>query len=715
VKKDMTDHKYDILVVYNDNQDIIIENIDHKEIVFFRSTKIQSKNQTLGWVINSMPDALEKRFEVKFFDKYDLLNEGNTDKTYFKNHLPELQIGMIIRVKLGDFTNKEQEISKISNSQSTEKTSSGSSFFDTSSNIYPFEVQNSTITAATYNESYYNQYFDDRKRKFWAPSPRKDDDITISLKSRAKSLPKDLSIRQNSARLHVGGKDVDDKLLVKGGPRSNSLTRIRSDCQQRLAIQCLMDSADDHEDEDGLNGTVVLGSHKKLSFNCQTVSGQSEEFNDDSHFNASTIEELTADQISRMGFLSDETHDELEEESSDEQWISYHDSLNIQHEVSIGLHETINDLDNELSVSNRPQASTLAHENIGTMKSLVQFSGSSGEDDDEQGDILMLGRPVMRQTSWNFHRSETQTYDELEEKDNDEFWMAVESKDERNEEDVFENLFDKIVKGSVLGQSGEDEEKNDEISGQYDGRDEGTPRNNACWMNTESKDDRAPHGVDENDSPWNQHTEVKSDIRNPLTLQTPMQSPIQSQRKISRNYSINVESYDEVDNEVDDEPWLEAEEKDDGPLHGNTLWMAAESKDDQDVYGDSSWVNPESKDDRDEQTPHTGNGLWVIYESEDDRDDRPPQFSKEWMSTESKDDRDEQTHHTSRQWSFNESKDEGIPYGNELWVISESEDDRDFGTPCIESQDEHSPHNDRLIYIYIYIYMYIYIYIYIYI
>jgi hypothetical protein len=76
--KYLTDYQYDILMVYSDNRDIILENIDHQDIVFFRRTNKQSKDQPLGWVINCVPDALEKRFEVKFFDRYDLLNEGNS-------------------------------------------------------------------------------------------------------------------------------------------------------------------------------------------------------------------------------------------------------------------------------------------------------------------------------------------------------------------------------------------------------------------------------------------------------------------------------------------------------------------------------------------------------------------------------------------------------------------------------------------------------------
>eukprot|EP00596_Hydrurales_sp_CCMP1899_P003571 CAMPEP_0119051136 /NCGR_PEP_ID=MMETSP1177-20130426/72856_1 /TAXON_ID=2985 /ORGANISM="Ochromonas sp, Strain CCMP1899" /LENGTH=814 /DNA_ID=CAMNT_0007030245 /DNA_START=432 /DNA_END=2877 /DNA_ORIENTATION=- len=116
--------KYDVLVMINDEQEALLENINHEDIVFFRRTKIEAEDQTLAWMTNVTCIALEKRFEVKFFDKYelyvgslkgkdnrknyqdasksDLLNDGEIE------HGRDMLQGMIIRVKLKD--NKDDPI-----------------------------------------------------------------------------------------------------------------------------------------------------------------------------------------------------------------------------------------------------------------------------------------------------------------------------------------------------------------------------------------------------------------------------------------------------------------------------------------------------------------------------------------------------------------------------------------------------------------------------
>jgi hypothetical protein len=102
-------HKYDIFLII-DNDEVIIENINHDDIVYFRRTWIEEDHHKLNWIINANRDVLEKRFEVKFFDHYDLLNtEGMTDIDDGKTedgsnadaslYKAKMHTGMIIRVK----------------------------------------------------------------------------------------------------------------------------------------------------------------------------------------------------------------------------------------------------------------------------------------------------------------------------------------------------------------------------------------------------------------------------------------------------------------------------------------------------------------------------------------------------------------------------------------------------------------------------------------
>ena len=108
---------YDILVVLSEDEEAIIENVRHEDIAFFRRTEAKDNDvQTLVWMMNATSDALEKRFEVQFFDQFDLLGESGLDAK--ENHIghavvgdklvtkeiyaheAKLHMGMIIRVKL---------------------------------------------------------------------------------------------------------------------------------------------------------------------------------------------------------------------------------------------------------------------------------------------------------------------------------------------------------------------------------------------------------------------------------------------------------------------------------------------------------------------------------------------------------------------------------------------------------------------------------------
>ena len=107
-------HLYDILMVLNEDEEAIIENIRHEDIVFFRRTNCENENQSYTWMMNATSDLLEKRFEVQFLDQYDLLGQGGDngldslghavlgDKLVTKEvyvHEAKLHTGMIIKVK----------------------------------------------------------------------------------------------------------------------------------------------------------------------------------------------------------------------------------------------------------------------------------------------------------------------------------------------------------------------------------------------------------------------------------------------------------------------------------------------------------------------------------------------------------------------------------------------------------------------------------------
>lgn len=204
-KKKLNGHKYDILVVLDDDTEAILENINHEDIAFFRRTWIQSEDQTLGWMINATAEALDKRFEVKFLDKYGLLysgvvdEEGNkimTEKEKIESHIhaTELQIGMILRVQLARGSPLSKNTSMGSRDQS--KTRLNSEFEDMSnsseilpkrklsrliSNAYPHSVRIAVDSAGA--DDHYTSDFEKRnnfktsfRRHFFDESEEKDDD-----------------------------------------------------------------------------------------------------------------------------------------------------------------------------------------------------------------------------------------------------------------------------------------------------------------------------------------------------------------------------------------------------------------------------------------------------------------------------------------------------------------------------------------------------------
>ena len=116
-EKPRAGHLYDILIIISDEEEAIIENIRHEDIVFLRRITKSDIDQTDSWMMNTSAEALEVRFEVQFYDHYDLLGESGpieenvmsdvghkvigsklvTKETYI--HEASLHVGMIIRVK----------------------------------------------------------------------------------------------------------------------------------------------------------------------------------------------------------------------------------------------------------------------------------------------------------------------------------------------------------------------------------------------------------------------------------------------------------------------------------------------------------------------------------------------------------------------------------------------------------------------------------------
>ena len=110
-------HMYDILVVLNNDEHAVLENIRHEDIAFYRRIETENDYQSTSWLMNVTSNILEIRFEVEFFDTYDLLGQNKRDeadiisskddeivgnkviKQSIYAHDAALCMGMIIRVK----------------------------------------------------------------------------------------------------------------------------------------------------------------------------------------------------------------------------------------------------------------------------------------------------------------------------------------------------------------------------------------------------------------------------------------------------------------------------------------------------------------------------------------------------------------------------------------------------------------------------------------
>ena len=114
-KDEPENHLYNILVVLNEDEEAILENIRHDDIIFFRETEIEDESTSNDWIMNATNEVLERRFEVQFYDQYDLLGQSGVDEDEVKCkhgvmgdkvvtkeiyvHKAKLLVGMIITVK----------------------------------------------------------------------------------------------------------------------------------------------------------------------------------------------------------------------------------------------------------------------------------------------------------------------------------------------------------------------------------------------------------------------------------------------------------------------------------------------------------------------------------------------------------------------------------------------------------------------------------------
>ena len=64
---------YNILVIQNDDEDAIMVNIRHEDIFYFIRTAADESCQTVQLIQSTSGEQLQNRFEVHFFDTYDLL------------------------------------------------------------------------------------------------------------------------------------------------------------------------------------------------------------------------------------------------------------------------------------------------------------------------------------------------------------------------------------------------------------------------------------------------------------------------------------------------------------------------------------------------------------------------------------------------------------------------------------------------------------------
>lgn len=115
-------HLYDILVILNSEEEAILENISHEDIVFYRLNPIEdvSNSTSSGWTMNASSNALERHSEVQFFDKCDLLAQSGlidkenrakpacdtkikTSTGYMDMMRRPTQIGIIVKVKAAQF------------------------------------------------------------------------------------------------------------------------------------------------------------------------------------------------------------------------------------------------------------------------------------------------------------------------------------------------------------------------------------------------------------------------------------------------------------------------------------------------------------------------------------------------------------------------------------------------------------------------------------
>lgn len=67
-------HLYDVLVVINDQEEALLQNIRHDDILLYRHPVFDDLNPPESWRMNSASQPLEKRSEVQFLDLFHILD-----------------------------------------------------------------------------------------------------------------------------------------------------------------------------------------------------------------------------------------------------------------------------------------------------------------------------------------------------------------------------------------------------------------------------------------------------------------------------------------------------------------------------------------------------------------------------------------------------------------------------------------------------------------
>jgi hypothetical protein len=122
-------HLYDVLVKLTNGQEVVLEDIHHEDIVFYRTHDTHGATE---WTMNATPHILLYQYTVQFFDIDNLLNLSRLDKDSEVTTMEasrefrekpsqvklissetEMKIGIIVNVKAGSQSKKLREYQRI--------------------------------------------------------------------------------------------------------------------------------------------------------------------------------------------------------------------------------------------------------------------------------------------------------------------------------------------------------------------------------------------------------------------------------------------------------------------------------------------------------------------------------------------------------------------------------------------------------------------------